>query len=236
MGRSLSVSRKWFDAFDTETAATQELARICIKSLHDARSSQVSIDEDTNVLVQYVPSLTRLVIFGAGDDARPLCTLGAQLGWHVSVADRRARLATAERFPDADAVLAAEWDDAVDRVRFSSRTAVVLMTHSLEDDARVLSLLPSRHIAYLGALGPAHRREWLLAEAATLRGSVQTEIASRLKGPIGFDLGDRSPAGIAVAVTAEILADLNSRSGHPLHQTTPLSTTESRPGMCVVAM
>jgi xanthine/CO dehydrogenase XdhC/CoxF family maturation factor len=37
-------------------------------------------------------------------------------------------------------------------------------------------------------------------------------LAARLHGPIGLDLGDRSPAGIAVAVTAEILAHLNDRT------------------------
>jgi xanthine/CO dehydrogenase XdhC/CoxF family maturation factor len=162
------------------------------------------------VLVHYVPPMTRLVIFGAGDDAKPLCDIGASLGWHVSVVDRRARFATSARFPNARSVLAGDWDETVDATTFSPLTAAVLMTHSLDDDARVLSLLSSKPLAYLGVLGPAHRRAWLLAAEPDVR------LAAMLHGPIGLDLGDRSAAGIAVAVAAEILAHLNHRSAQSL--------------------
>jgi xanthine/CO dehydrogenase XdhC/CoxF family maturation factor len=145
-----------------------ELARICGEVMREARSHHATVDSNTDVLVQYVPPLTRLLIFGAGDDARPLCEIGSSLGWHVSVADRRARLATRARFPRGRAVLSADWDEAVDALGFSPRTAAVLMTHSLEDDARVLSLLSGRQLSYIGALGPAHRRRWLFEEVAAL--------------------------------------------------------------------
>ena len=45
--------------------------------------------------------------------------------------------------------------------------------------------------------------------------SMHPELASKLKGPIGFEPGDRSSAGVAVVTTTEILADLNARSGRP---------------------
>jgi xanthine/CO dehydrogenase XdhC/CoxF family maturation factor len=179
--------------------------------------------------------LTRLLIFGAGDDARPLCEIGSSQGWHVSVADRRARLATRARFPDAHAVLAADWDDAIDALGFSPRTAAVLMTHSLEDDARVLSLLSRRQLSYIGALGPAHRRQWLLEEVAALGVRLKDDVRLKLRGPIGLDLGDRSAAGIAVAVAAEILAQLNVRDAQPLQTQADPATVESRPGVCLVA-
>src|SRR5262245_15972169 len=74
-----------------------------------------------------------------------------------------------------------------------------------------------RRLAYVGALGPAHRREWLL-EQASERGMPATDpIARNLRGPIGLDLGDRSPVGIAVAITAEILAQFNRRPALSLH-------------------
>jgi xanthine/CO dehydrogenase XdhC/CoxF family maturation factor len=107
------------------------------------------------------------------------------------------------------------------------------MTHSLQDDARVLSLLATRTLAYVGALGPAHRREWLLEEAAA-RGPLNPEFASTLRGPVGLDLGDRSAAGIAVAVTAEILARINGRSAQPLRGEAPPAMVASRRGLCLV--
>jgi xanthine dehydrogenase accessory factor len=202
-GKSLSVTRDWLHSG-------------CVQA-REARSVHKTIAPDTDVLVQYVPPVTRLVIFGAGDDAKPLCDIGASLGWHVSVADRRARFATTARFPNAQSVLTGDWDDAVDAMTFTPRTAVVLMTHSLDDDARVISLLSGKPLAYLGALGPAHRRAWLLEQASPLAAERDDRIAAMLQGPIGLDLGDRSAAGIAVAVAAQILAHLNHRSAQSLH-------------------
>lgn len=163
-------------------------------------------------LVHYVPPLIRLVVFGAGDDVQPLAAIAHELGWHLTIADRRARKATAERFPQADQVLAEPWDVAIGQVRFTPQTAVLLMTHSLPDDAEILPLLADKETTYLGVLGPAHRRENLLSL------TNRPELAARLHGPIGLDLGDRSAAGIAVAVTAELLAHLNDRTPRPMSE------------------
>ena len=209
-GESLSVTREWLRS--------------------DCRPAS-----DGDLLVHYIPPVTRLLIFGAGDDAMPLCDIAASLGWHVSVVDRRARFATRARFPNARAVLASDWDEAVDAVVCSLRTAAVLMTHSLDDDARVLSLLSRRQLAYVGALGPAHRREWLLKQASALAVDRDVPAPVKLHGPIGLDLGDRSAAGIAIAVVAEILARLNHRDAQPLHTAGKVQSVEVHRGACLVA-
>ncbi len=49
-----------------------------------------------------------LTIFGAGDDARPLCELAGVMGWAVTVVARQPDLAVPARFPDADRVICAE--------------------------------------------------------------------------------------------------------------------------------
>ena len=134
----------------------------------------------------------------------------------------------------AAAVLAADWGESVDALRLTPLTAAVLMTHSLVDDARVLSLLLPQPLSYIGALGPAHRRRWLLEELAAYDGRPQDDAAVRLRGPVGLDLGDRSAAGIAVAVAAEILAEFNARDAHPLHSKTQTCPVGTRPEVSVV--
>jgi xanthine dehydrogenase accessory factor len=233
-GESVAVTRRWLPS-ETKGPGTIgiALARTRDEATWRARSVHRILAPDTEVLVHYVPPMTRLVIFGAGDDAKPLCEIGASLGWHVSVCDRRARLATSARFPRARQVVAADWDEAIDAITFSSRTAVVMMTHNLTDDAQVLSLLP-RPLAYVGALGPAHRRAWLLEEALTLMIDGDDE-GLTLRGPIGLDLGDRSPQGIAVAVAAEILAQLNRRHARPLHAVTDVPAVVPARVACVAS-
>jgi xanthine dehydrogenase accessory factor len=234
-GQALSIRREWLGAADGAHCATPDLGRICGAVAREARSRHAALDSDADVLVQYVPPVTRLLIFGAGDDAQPLCEIGTLLGWHVSVADRRSRLATAARFPEAQKVVAADWDEVVNTLCYSGRTAAVLMTHSLDDDARVLSALSRRQLSYIGALGPAHRRRWLLEEVAALGVRLTDDARLKLRGPIGLDLGDRSAAGIAVAAVAEILAHFNARDAQPLHSKADTATIEGRPGACLVA-
>jgi len=209
-GESLSMARQWL-------------------------RSDCQPESDPDLLILHIPPMTRLLIFGAGDDAMPLCDIGASLGWHVSVVDRRARLATTARFPNARAVVAKEWEEAVDALVVSPRTAAVLMTHSLDDDARVLALLSRRQLSYLGALGPAHRRQWLIDQASAYDATRGDQVAMKVHGPIGLDLGDRSAAGIAVAVAAEILARLNHRDARPLHDAGEVTPVEFHQGSCLVA-
>jgi xanthine/CO dehydrogenase XdhC/CoxF family maturation factor len=119
-------------------------------------------------------------------------------------------LATSSRFPEADQVVAADWWTALKSITLTPRTAVVLMTHSLEDDVEIVSLAPTWPLAYFGVLGPEHRREWLLERIDDAR--LADRLREELHGPIGLDLGERSPAGIAVSIVAEILSKLNDRS------------------------
>lgn len=210
---SITVTRRW-----GRTGVDDATADLALQAVCDRRSYSVRTGPHQRSLVHYVPPLTRLVLFGAGDDVRPVCDLGRSLGWHVTVVDRRARHARADRFPLADAVIAAPWESAVAQTRFTASTAILIMSHSLPDDAALLPLLADKPCAYLGVLGPAHRREalvQLVAEVAPLG----EDFAARLRGPIGLDLGDRSAAGIAVSVVAEIVAHLNERSGKPMSST-----------------
>jgi xanthine/CO dehydrogenase XdhC/CoxF family maturation factor len=91
------------------------------------------------------------------------------------------------------------------------------MTHSLVDDAEILPQLAERPMAYVGVLGPAHRRRWVLDNVQDAN-DLPASFVDRLRGPIGLELGDRSPGGIAVSIVSEILAELNSRTPAPLFQ------------------
>ena len=233
-GASISIERTWVRAGDIPPGTAPQLARICRDVGLQGRSRHAPLSVTASALVQHVPALTRLIIFGAGDDVRPVCDLAHSLGWHVAVVDRRRRLATRSRFPNADAIVALDWEEAIETLRFTPRTAAVLMTHSLDDDARVLTLLPSELLAYIGALGPAHRRQWLMEEVAAHGLRSAERVAALVRGPIGLDLGDRSAAGIAVSVVAEILASLNDRDARPLESDSRRPAAGVRPKACLV--
>jgi xanthine dehydrogenase accessory factor len=144
----------------------------------------------------------RILVLGAGPDAAPLVDFAARLNWKVTLVDHRPAYAVAAHFPSAERVILARPDalpQALDLAHFS---AAVVMSHHLPSDLAYLRALAATTIPYVGLLGPAVRREKLLAELGSLAHSLRT----RLHAPVGLPLGGRTPESIALAIVAELHA------------------------------
>ena len=199
------------------------LARAVLRDLQAVRSDrrpQSQVYElptgRAHVLLEPLRPPRDLIVFGAGDDARPLVRLAAGLGWRVTVADKRPTWADARHFPDARRVICAAPDDALRRLRLREETAVVLMTHSLGDDAALLPEVLKSPAGYVGLLGPKSRAAKLMIELHR-RGRLPDAAAlARLHAPVGLDLGSAEPAGVALSVLSQIEASFNGRDGGPL--------------------
>jgi xanthine dehydrogenase accessory factor len=154
----------------------------------------------------------RLIVLGAGEDARPVAAMASLLGWRVIVADGRAQLARPERFPQAESVLAT---NSIAELALRPNDAVVLMTHSYEQDRALLAeLLSAAEIpGYIGLLGASHRSSLLLSEATNLAGCSVAECCERVWAPVGLDLGGDGPEAIALAIIAEVQAWREGRLG-----------------------
>ena len=105
--------------------------------------------------------------------------------------------------------------------------AAVVMTHSFEQDAKILACLLSLETppAYIGVLGPQRRTRELLGEAAALLGVNDNATSltidawlDRLHAPTGLDLGAESPETIALSVLAEIQKCRRGASALPMRQ------------------
>jgi xanthine/CO dehydrogenase XdhC/CoxF family maturation factor len=175
----------------------KEATRLAHEALRTGKSSHAGA-----YFIEHIAPPPALILFGAGDDAQPLVEFTSALGWHVSVADDRSSLARPERFPRAasldnlDAALA----------RISSGTAAVIMSHSYEQDRKVLRALLAKDMKYIGILGPRLRTERLVGEVAPLLELTPAECMARLHTPVGLDLGGHSPASIALSIAAELQA------------------------------
>ena len=151
----------------------------------------------------YRPEPT-LVIVGAGHITIPLTKLAKTLDYRVTVIDPREAFATRERLPDADDLLL-EWpDDAMARLPISSATAVAVLTHDDKFDVPALKAAlnsPASYVGAIGSRGTRERRDRRLREAG-----VTDEQIARIHGPIGIDIGARTPEEIALAILAQIVA------------------------------
>ncbi len=175
-----------------------------------AGSARLGEEDGADVFVEDLLPPQRLVLFGAGDDAAPMVGLGHLLGWHVVVADGRRQMARPERFPEADQVVVLERPG---QQRLAPEDAVVLMTHSYEQDRALLVEALRAGVRYLGLLGAKHRSCLLVSEAAAELGWTVAACCERLHAPVGLDLGGDGPEAIALAVIAEIQSHVQGRPG-----------------------
>jgi len=150
----------------------------------------------------------RILLLGAGPDALPVVDLAVRLGWKVTLVDHRPAYAVPGHFPGAESVLLAPPETlsgAVDLTRFA---AAIVMSHHLPSDLAYLRELAASAIPYVGLLGPAVRRERLLADL----GPDARGLQGRLHAPVGMPLGGRSPESIALAIIAQLHAFLHEVS------------------------
>ena len=162
-----------------------------------------------NVFVASVELPPRLLILGAGADAMPVVEIAGVLGWQVTLADHRPAYAVAERFPRAQHVILKPAAELARHIDLNGFDAAVVMSHHLPTDQAYLAMLADSAISYVGLLGPPARRTRLLAEL----GDRAARLSGRLAGPVGLDIGAKTPEAIAVAIVAEIHAHLHHRGG-----------------------
>ncbi|WP_263352351.1 XdhC family protein [Acidicapsa acidisoli] len=199
------------------------LSELAYQSFQGQRSFAHTVETGdgrmATVGVEWNAARPGLFVFGAGDDAIPLVRQARQLGWYVAVADGRSHLVTQTRFPEANHLQVLRVGEPA-RFTILPTDAATVMTHSLEQDTRILTGLLEEEPAYIGVLGPRRRTYDMLFSIAQDNGVPDVRVDSQverwmeqLHAPMGLDLGGNSSAEIALAVIAEIQQDRHRTSG-----------------------
>lgn len=156
----------------------------------------------------FLPPL-ELVIVGAVHIAQALAPMATIAGYAVTIVDPRGAFADEARF---DALpLIRQWpDEALRAAVIGERTAIVTLTHDPKlDDAALTAALASPAF-YIGALGS--KKTQVARHARLERAGFDTAAIGRVHGPVGLDIGAKSPAEIAIAILAEMTAVLHGRA------------------------
>ncbi len=153
----------------------------------------------------------KLLIVGAVDFAAALARVATQTGYRVIVVDARERFATRDRIPDADDVVVAWPHEYLAANPPDDSTYACVLTHEPRfDDPTLRSLLASQ-VAYIGAMG-SRRAHGERLERLRQDGYGEDQLA-RINGPIGLDIGAKSPEETAVSIMAEVIASRHGRRG-----------------------
>lgn len=154
----------------------------------------------------------RLLLIGAGQLSRVLAPMALALDFEVICCDPREEYHLTWDVPGTR--FSKEMpDDLIVQLQLDPHSAVVALTHDPKlDDLALLEALKSSAF-YVGALGSRGNTAKRKARLALF--DLSAEEIDRLHGPVGLDIGARTPAEIAVSIVAELVA---VRHGVPLRQ------------------
>jgi xanthine dehydrogenase accessory factor len=148
------------------------------------------------------------------------------MGFRVIVVDDRPDFATQERFPEADRVVRVDFREPFADIPMHSTSHVVLVTRGHKYDYECLRHLLQTAVEppYVGMIGSRRRvraafsqlQNEALQSGGTENERVERDRLSRVRAPIGLDIGAETPIEIAVAVMAEIILQWRGGTGAPL--------------------
>ena len=151
-----------------------------------------------------VHSGAMVYVFGAGHVSRALVPILKSVDFTVTVYDPRMKLASRSWFPQADDILCGDFHEIGKRVQVTEEDYIVIMTPGHEADREVLAQALRTPATYVGCIG-SRRKIAATKEFLAREGFGEADWA-RVHAPIGLPIGGRTPAEIAVSITAELIA------------------------------
>jgi xanthine dehydrogenase accessory factor len=145
-----------------------------------------------------------LYIFGAGHVATSLYKVARIAGFDVTVIDDRETYASRERFPEAQEVIAEDFEKAAARLKLNDTSYIVIVTRGHHDDMRVLRWAVQTPARYVGMIGSKRKTIAIFRELQ--QEGLSPDLFNRVHAPVGLDIGAITPEEIAVSIVAELIA------------------------------
>jgi xanthine dehydrogenase accessory factor len=140
-----------------------------------------------------------------------LAAIAKTLNYRTIVIDPRRAFGSEARFPHVDRLIQAWPDDAFKQINLTRSTAVAMLTHDPKIDDPASKIVLASRAFYIGVLGSRKTHE--RRRQRLQRAGLSEAQLDRLRGPIGIEIGAKTPEEIALAVMAQIVA---ARTGSPL--------------------
>jgi xanthine dehydrogenase accessory factor len=156
------------------------------------------------IFVEPILPPAELYIFGAGHVATSLYKVARMAGFDITVVDDRDAYANRERFPEAQQVIAEDFDKATTRLTPSESSHIVIVTRGHRDDMRVLRWAIQTPARYVGMIGSKRKTIAIFKELQ--KEGIPAHLFDRVHAPVGLDIGAITPEEIAVSITAELIA------------------------------
>jgi xanthine dehydrogenase accessory factor len=175
---------------------------------------------NTSLLFERIETEPHLVIAGAGHVGASLARLAALIGYRVTLIDDRADFVARELFSatsdaNIELISASDWAVSIkEAIGNGHGVAVAIVTRGHKQDEECLRAASSASPDYIGMIG-SKRRTNIVLEKLREEG-FDPQLLTKVRAPIGLDIGAVSPEEVAVAILAEIVAERRGGSGAPL--------------------
>lgn len=156
-----------------------------------------------DVFLEPIKPSSTLLVFGGGHISFFLSRIAKMLGFHVAIIDDRPEYANAQRFPEADEIIAQDLSSAVKQLNVDKTSYIVIVTRGHLNDATVLKWAVGTSARYVGMIG-SRRKVTTVFNELEANGISKNQL-SRVHAPIGLSIGAETPEEIAVSIMAEII-------------------------------
>jgi len=153
---------------------------------------------------EFIEADPPLVIFGGGHVGRAIAGSAVPAGFNVTVVEDRPEFAAPERFPGGRAVLCRRFDLALESVRLTPKSFVVIVTRGHRHDEQLLGMCVRENLRYLGMIGS--RKKVALVFEHLMDAGTDPGLLARVHAPIGLPIGAHTAGEIAVSVLAEMIS------------------------------
>jgi xanthine dehydrogenase accessory factor len=157
-----------------------------------------------NIFVEPVIPQPRAFIFGGGHVSKGISKIATLAGFSTSIIDNREAFANTERFPEAEATYAEEYEDVFPKLPVNSSSYIIIVTRGHRDDMRVLRwavTTPARYIAMIGS-----KRKTISVVKELEKEGLPRHLFEKIFAPMGLEIGAETPEEIAISVVAEMIA------------------------------
>ena len=195
---------------DVWTAAREVIDSEKPKHLNFSLGQDAAYDEglicggQLNIFVEPIIPQPRALIFGGGHVSKSISKVANIAGFATTIVDDREAFANKERFPEAEATFAEEYESVFPKLEVNGSTYLIIVTRGHRDDMRVLRWAVSTPAKYVAMIGSKRKTISVIKELE--KEGLPREAFEKIFAPMGLAIGAESPEEIAVSVVAEMIA------------------------------
>jgi xanthine dehydrogenase accessory factor len=154
--------------------------------------------------------MAHLVIAGAGHIGKALAIIGRMLDFEITVIDDRAEYANSKNIPDADKIIVDDIGDAMEKIKKTNDTYVVIVTRGHRDDAKALKPCFNTDLAYVGMIGSRNKIS-LMQKKFIKNGWATKRQWNEINAPVGLEIKSKTVVEIAISIAAQLVLIRNSK-------------------------